>query len=52
MSNAMDSFDAPSSTNTMNAQADSTSGLADHGASLKGVVDTLYGVIFHAHQEA
>lgn len=48
----MNESNAPSSTNTMNTQADSTCGLADHGTSLEGIIDTLYGVIFHAHQEA
>ena len=43
---------SPSSTNAVNAEADSTSGLADHGAVLERIVDTFDRVILHAYQEA
>ena len=36
----------------MDTQTNSTCRLANHRTSLKCVVDTLYGVIFHANQEA
>jgi hypothetical protein len=36
----------------MDVQPDTSSGLADHGTVLEGIIDTLDGIILHADQEA
>jgi hypothetical protein len=36
----------------MDVQPDTSSGLADHGTVLEGIIDTLDGIVLHADQEA
>ena len=42
----------PSSTNIVNAETDASCRFTDHSTPLQSIVDTLNGVVFHAHQEA
>ena len=54
MSKVLSTVDArytPGSTDIMNAETNTSSGLADHSAVLQSVIDTLDGVVLHAHQE-
>jgi hypothetical protein len=42
----------PSGPDVVDAQADTTSSLANHSAALESIVDTLNRVILHAYKEA
>ena len=42
----------PSCTDTVDIHTNASRGLANHGAVLEGVIDTLDGIVLHADQKA